>query len=328
MIAVMVLERHEVIATDDLDEMRACIAGELSQHRLERDHRGGTLDGRVTAARVGELSLIGIRNGGMSLAAELDETVDPYDIHLGIEGANRLRCDGREMTISSGRGAIICPQQRFGLWLGEAYEQLHVRIERSALERHLEALVGGVVPGPIRFELALDLTSSRGRSWAGAVALLVSDLSRPGIADNPLAAAQWSQLLMTGLLLSQAHSYSEHLERPHAPSGPAPVKRALDFISDNADRPLTARDIAAAAGTSVRSLQRAFRERLGVSPMAHLQQTRLDRVHSELDAASRADGATVTDVAARWGFTHLPRFAAAYRRRYGCLPSQTLRGGG
>jgi transcriptional regulator GlxA family with amidase domain len=204
---------------------------------------------------------------------------------------------------------------------------LHIRIERSTLERHLEALLGTGVAGPIRFELGLDLTSSRGVSWAGAVALLAADVSRTGIAENTLAAAQWSQLLMTGLLLSQANLYSEHLERDAAPGGPAPVKHALEFIADNADRPLTAIEIAQAAGTSVRSLQRAFRERLGTSPMAYLQQTRLDRVHGELSSASPTDGTTVTDVALRWGFSHLPRFAASYRRRYGRPPSQTLRVG-
>ena len=34
---------------------------------------------------------------------------------------------------------------------------------------------------------------------------------------------------------------------------------------------------------------------------------------------------SVAALAARWGFTHLGRFAMEYRRRYGHYPSQTLR---
>ncbi|WP_431934031.1 helix-turn-helix domain-containing protein [Nonomuraea jabiensis] len=35
---------------------------------------------------------------------------------------------------------------------------------------------------------------------------------------------------------------------------------------------------------------------------------------------------TVTEVALRWGFTHLSRFASFYRETYGHAPSVTLRG--
>ena len=41
--------------------------------------------------------------------------------------------------------------------------------------------------------------------------------------------------------------------------------------------------------------------------------------------AEPGDGSSVAAVAARWGFTHLGRFAIEYRRRFGVHPSQTLR---
>jgi AraC family ethanolamine operon transcriptional activator len=47
---------------------------------------------------------------------------------------------------------------------------------------------------------------------------------------------------------------------------------------------------------------------------------RLNRVRREL--ISRHEE-TVGDVAARWGFWHLSRFAADYRQHFGELPSAT-----
>ena len=90
-------------------------------------------------------------------------------------------------------------------------------------------------------------------------------------------------------------------------------------------RQFTATDLAVIAGVGVRVLQEAFRQHVGMSPLAYLRRLRLDGVHAEL---SRADPSqtTVSDVAYRWGFTHLGRFAGAYRLRYGVSPSQTLRG--
>ena len=57
--------------------------------------------------------------------------------------------------------------------------------------------------------------------------------------------------------------------------------------------------------------------------MAYLRSVRLDSVRGELQAPG--PGTTVAAVAHRWGFAHLGRFTAYYRRRYGESPSQTLR---
>ncbi|WP_410468237.1 helix-turn-helix domain-containing protein [Amycolatopsis methanolica] len=57
--------------------------------------------------------------------------------------------------------------------------------------------------------------------------------------------------------------------------------------------------------------------------MAYLQNVRLDRAHQDL-LDTDPSRTTVTHVASRWGFTHLGRFAAAYRARYEEPPSRTL----
>ena len=58
--------------------------------------------------------------------------------------------------------------------------------------------------------------------------------------------------------------------------------------------------------------------------MRYLRHIRLDRAHHDLLDADPAT-VTVTTIAARWGFPHPGRFAAAYRDHYGRAPSATLR---
>jgi AraC-like DNA-binding protein len=58
--------------------------------------------------------------------------------------------------------------------------------------------------------------------------------------------------------------------------------------------------------------------------MVHLRELRLDHVHAEL-AVGDPDGPTVSAVGQRWGFPHAGRFAAAYKRKFGRSPSETLR---
>jgi AraC family ethanolamine operon transcriptional activator len=72
-----------------------------------------------------------------------------------------------------------------------------------------------------------------------------------------------------------------------------------------------------------RTLLYAFREVRGQSPMAYRKALRLNGVRQEL---KDADIASVHAIAQRWGFWHTGEFAADYRRLFGELPSQKIRG--
>ena len=89
--------------------------------------------------------------------------------------------------------------------------------------------------------------------------------------------------------------------------------------------PLFVFDLCREIDVSERTLHYAFQEVRGLSPMAYIQASRLNAVRQELKAAS-AGTATVREIAQRWGFWHNGEFAAAYRRLFGELPSQTLNG--
>ena len=105
---------------------------------------------------------------------------------------------------------------------------------------------------------------------------------------------------------------------------PSVVRQAMEFIESRPDLPPTVSALAAQCHVSVRTLQAAFRSELGISPMAYIREERMRRAHADLRAADPAIS-SVASIAHRWGFSHLGRFAAAYRTRYGETPSQTLR---
>ena len=107
---------------------------------------------------------------------------------------------------------------------------------------------------------------------------------------------------------------------------PQPLRRALQFIDERAGDPITLNEIATAARLSPRGPQAAFHRHLDTTPLAYLRSVRMERAHRDLQYAELGDGTSVAGVAARWGFTHLGRFAIEHRRRFGSYPSQTLRG--
>jgi AraC family ethanolamine operon transcriptional activator len=103
------------------------------------------------------------------------------------------------------------------------------------------------------------------------------------------------------------------------------VRRADDYMQACLRGPLSLLDLCRELGVSERALHYAFQDIRGLSPMAYFQAGRLNAVRQELKAAA-AGTATVREIARRWGFGHTGEFAAAYRRLFGELPSQTLTG--
>ena len=101
------------------------------------------------------------------------------------------------------------------------------------------------------------------------------------------------------------------------------VQDAKFILEDCAGEGVTVRDLSCAVGTSIRTLQYAFQEHLGVSPKVYINSLRLNAAHRALRVAG--PGTTcVADVANGLGFWHMGQFAADYRRHFGENPSATL----
>ena len=165
----------------------------------------------------------------------------------------------------------------------------------------------------------------RGSADRFAFALMQAELyDEEGLIYEPLTADRLWQGVLTGLLLATAHQYRDDLACRVPPNRPRTVKRAIDAMEAEPERPFTVNSLAAIAGTSVRTLQEGFRRHVGVPPMSYLRRLRLTRAHADLCTADPRQE-TVANIAHRWGFAHLGRFAAAYRAEYGQPPADTLR---
>ena len=82
-------------------------------------------------------------------------------------------------------------------------------------------------------------------------------------------------------------------------------------------------DICRYVGVAERTLQYAFRAYADMSPLAYLRLCRLNRARAGLSRPSAME-ITVTEVATRFGFFHLGKFARDYRLHFGESPSQAL----
>jgi AraC family ethanolamine operon transcriptional activator len=102
------------------------------------------------------------------------------------------------------------------------------------------------------------------------------------------------------------------------------VKASEDYALSHVDERVYVTDLCRAAAVSERALEYAFKEVMGLTPVAYLTRLRLHRVRQALLAATQRT-TTVSAVALDWGFWHFGEFSRAYKDCFGELPSDTLR---
>jgi AraC family transcriptional regulator, ethanolamine operon transcriptional activator len=110
---------------------------------------------------------------------------------------------------------------------------------------------------------------------------------------------------------------------PLGPKRYQAAKKAKEYLFLHAEDAVSITELCKATNSTERTLLLGFHELFGMAPKSYLKALRLNRVRQHLTGASHET--TVTEVAIRWGFTHLSRFAADYRLMFGELPRETLR---
>jgi transcriptional regulator GlxA family with amidase domain len=177
----------------------------------------------------------------------------------------------------------------------------------------------------LRLEL-IDLearSAALGRYWNAVVdrVALAIDAAPEAFAEPIVAEAAFNRLAVS--YLNAFHLAWTRPDGRQAAIGARSrvVRAALEYLHANAASPITVQHVASAVHISSRGLHSAFVAETGRPPSEHLRAIRLEGVRDELRFAAATD--TIAAIARRWGFVHLSRFAEAYAREYGELPSAT-----
>jgi AraC-like DNA-binding protein len=320
------LGRFRVARTSDFDEAQDAMATTFLPLRMRLPERSGSrgVGLRLNATRVGGATVAYARfdRAVQVITAEAEN----YHVDLPISGSAAFRSGRRELVEGTPRRAgVFMPGESAAIDWDGGCGQFCLMFPAHVLHRELEAMLDRSVSAPISFAPAMDVSVGAGRAWADALRLVERQARYShGLLDHPLAVGTMERLLVEGLLLAQPHNYSDALAQPRLPAAPPAVRQAIELIRDHPGQSWTTATLARRVAVSPRSLQDGFARSVGVPPTHFLRDVRLHRVHDELRKAD-PHVTTVSQVAGRWGFLYLGRFAAAYREKFGERPSDTLR---
>ncbi|QLL10440.1 helix-turn-helix transcriptional regulator [Mycobacterium vicinigordonae] len=312
------MESTVLLDTRDLDEAEIALSANYSKIRIN-----ATTDSAPTSIRI-ERSLFG------SIG------IDAIDYGCGFS----YEMDPPESIVISGvvSGALQASHQRQATfcWPGEVYvfgaqdgkgyrgqvRAGHYRnlvVERSILDR--VAVPWGE---PVQLTGSTPVSAAANRYLFDCIEYLRR--AAAGDADqNPLIRGGVEQYLAALLLGSFPSTASPEPASAELRGGtPQLLRRAMGFIEENARADISLADIAATVHVTPRTLQYAFRKHRDCTPTEYLRLVRLHHAHRDLLTAN-GTVATVGEIAHRWGFAHLGRFAGYYSDEFGQSPQVTLR---
>jgi AraC-like DNA-binding protein len=230
---------------------------------------------------------------------------------------------GEPEPMVAGATAVIAAATRLESRFDAGWEGIQLVIPRDLFARNLTALLGVDTMPPIAFAPRIDIADGAGAALARLLTLAADEVRRPaGALASPLVASNIVDALVHHMLLRLPHNHIARLHAPVRPAEPGYLRQAEEFLVANVDRPVSNVELAERVGVSVRAIELAFRRHRDLSPQRFLRERRLELARRRLVART---GGTVSDIAFACGFTHLGRFGAEYRARFGESPSQTLR---
>lgn len=318
------LQRHRVFHSPDAEETRAFLGGKGYQFDLS-PRQTRQLDTRINAVYMPSMHLGYMHYGSLPVALSPSLTRSDFLLQLPIRGHLAASMGGESVDSDPSRAVIASPvRERCRFVSSTDSIRLQLALGEVALSGQLAALLGEPPRASLDFAPAMDLTTGYGRSLAQHVLMAVASLDEAdSVLLNPITMGAFEQFIMTALLLSHPHNYSDLLRRLEKPIAPRDVRHAIDYIEANLDQAITIADLVKVTGVAGRTLFMHFKKFKGVSPMRYLHDARMRQVR---EALLRTDPeAGVTAIAMNAGFTHLGRFSVAYRRHFAESPSQTLK---
>jgi AraC-like DNA-binding protein len=197
------------------------------------------------------------------------------------------------------------------------YQALSIYVDESRFFTELSKYLDQPVHYP-QFNQVFDRTSLYGRSLYQMVLTLwnLIEMNGHSVVIKNLEAAIFSTLVQGPFYIHSEPAFTNVSE-----VSIARVREAADYIRANLTKNLTISDIAAAMHCSSRSLQAAFARHYGYSPSQFLRTCRLEAAHVELLNSNK----TITEVAFKYGFSNLGRFAKYFEQQFGKKPSDVFR---
>lgn len=312
---------HLLFSSSNPAETKSNVERVMTTHELNVISNSGRLDASMHYMPLGDISLYRLKYGS-SVEIHIPTIEDYYCIQIPLHGRACVASGSEQIESNERTASVLNPDMQTNMVWDYDNDQFMVRISRSLIERTAMGILGHDIDKPVTFDIGFNWQDCP--AWSCLINYLLDfyTTSDPSLRDNNLLTSQLNQLTATTLLLNHRHSHSDSTGKQRVSVRPRHIKRAQEYMESHAHEPISVELLAQICGISIRSLYNGFKDFVGATPMQYLRNLRLEHVHRDL---LTSESGSVTSIAMQWGFSHMGRFSAEYKTKFGESPNQTLR---
>ena len=232
--------------------------------------------------------------------------------------------DGRMEMFSGARAHLLSPEDNFRFRTQPNNNTLVFNVDHKVVSEYSEKL-NQESPVAITQNKRFRFVGPDSSGFRRLVDYLFKELSYQGISlKNHLFTRELEETLIVSYMLAIDENINGQPPDSYYAVAPATIKHVEEYLLAQLTEPVSLADLSTHSGLPIRTLSRNFKKYLGMTPMQFLRARRFEAVHSELTRGTE-ETHSVTNTAMRYGFGHLGKFSAEYRKIFHELPSETLK---
>ena len=229
---------------------------------------------------------------------------DHYLIHYLADGEGEYTVEGRTYNLKKGDGFLICPSVKtyYKANPDNPYSYYWVGFHGISAKKLLS--MAGLDENNLMFHYDKD----------GRIEDCLSELVKASKEQITYEISMLGRLYVFLSILIQNNMTASDVTE----TGSEYLNKVIDYIQENYSNDVSVTEIAGYIGLSRSHLFRLFKSQLNLSPQEYIICYRLDKTRQLL----RYSNLPISNVAYSCGFKDLAHFSRAFKRHFGCSPSQ------